>query len=106
MQVYECLVAYPDAEFVSPQPLVFLEKCFYGLDDRMICMAKEEYKQFSCSDIGMACGFQLRAKTEAEVMKHAKMHAMDAHGMKEMPPEVAEKIKAAIKSVQVDVPKA
>jgi len=39
-------------------------------------------------------------------MKHAKMHAMDAHGMKEIPTEVAEKIKAAIKSVQVDVPKA
>jgi predicted small metal-binding protein len=66
-------------------------------------MAKEEYKQFSCRDIGMACGFQVRAKTEAEVMEHAKMHALKAHGMKEIPPEMAEKIKANIRSVSVDV---
>ena len=35
-------------------------------------MVMEEYKQLSCSDVGMACGFQIRAKTEAEVMKHAR----------------------------------
>ena len=68
-------------------------------------MAREEYKQFSCADIGMACGFQVRAKTEAEVLAHAKMHAAEAHGMKEVPPEVAAKIKASIKSVSVDIPK-
>ncbi len=67
-------------------------------------MAKEEYKQFSCVDIGMACGFQVRAKTEAEVLEHAKMHAAKAHGMKEVSPELAGKIKASIKSVSVDVP--
>jgi predicted small metal-binding protein len=38
-------------------------------------MVTEEYKQLSYSDVGMACGFQVRAKTEAEVMKHAKTHA-------------------------------
>ncbi|MGA9099764.1 MAG: DUF1059 domain-containing protein [Methanotrichaceae archaeon] len=68
-------------------------------------MAKEEYKQLSCSDIGMACGFQVRAKTEEEVMEHAKMHASKAHGMKEIPPDVAKKIKASIKSVPVDISK-
>ena len=68
-------------------------------------MAREEYKQFSCSDIGMACGFQVRAKTEEEVMEHAKMHASKAHGMKEIPSDLAKKIKASIKSVPVDVSK-
>jgi len=68
-------------------------------------MAKEEYKQFSCSDIGMACGFQVRAKTEEEVMEHAKMHASKTHGMKEVPADLAKKIKASIKSVPVDVSK-
>jgi predicted small metal-binding protein len=68
-------------------------------------MPKEEYKQFSCSDIGMACGFQIRAKTEEEVMEHAKMHASKAHGIKEVPTDLAKKIKASIKSVSVDVSK-
>ena len=67
-------------------------------------MAKEEYKQFSCSDTGMACGFQIRAKTMEEVMKHARLHAAEAHGMKEVPPDLANKIKANIKTVTVDVP--
>jgi predicted small metal-binding protein len=67
-------------------------------------MAKEEYKQFNCSDIGMACGFQVRAKTEGELIEHAKMHATKAHGMKEIWPETEKKIKSSIKSVSLDVP--
>ena len=67
-------------------------------------MAKEEYKQLSCSDVGMACGFQVRAKTEAEIMEHAKAHAAKAHSLKEISPNTEKKIKAAIKSVSVDVP--
>jgi len=67
-------------------------------------MAQEEYKQFACRDIGMACGFQVQAKTESEIMGHAKMHAEEAHGMKEIWPETERKIKANIKSKSVDVP--
>ncbi len=52
----------------------------------------------------MACGFQVRAKTEAEVMKHAKTHAAEAHGLKEISADTEKKIKAAIKTVSVDVP--
>jgi predicted small metal-binding protein len=65
---------------------------------------KEEYKQFECKDIGMADAFQVRAKTEAEIMEHAKVHTEKAHGMKEMWPETEKKIKSSIKSVSVDVP--
>ena len=67
-------------------------------------MAQEEYKQFTCSDIGMTCGFQVRAKTESEIMEHAKVHTAKAHGMKEIWPETEKKIKASIKSVSVEVP--
>ncbi len=67
-------------------------------------MAKEEYKQLSCADIGMPCGFQVRAKTEAEIMEHTKTHVTKAHGMKEIWPETEKKIKANTKSVSVDVP--
>ena len=68
-------------------------------------MTKEEYKQFSCSDIGVACGFQVRAKTDDEIMELAKLHATKAHGFKEIWPETEKKIKGAIKTVSVDVPK-
>jgi predicted small metal-binding protein len=67
-------------------------------------MVTEEYKQLSCSDVGMACGFQVRAKTEAEVMKLAKTHAAEAHGLKEISADTEKKIKGAIKTVSVDVP--
>ncbi len=65
---------------------------------------EEEYKQFECKDIGMADAFQVMAKTEAEIMEHAKVLAMKAHGMKEIWPETEKKIKSSIKSVSVDVP--
>ena len=69
-------------------------------------MAKEEYKELmSCigfgGDSAQACGFQVRAKTEEEVMEHAKVHAKEAHGVKEISPEDEKKIKSNIKSVKV-----
>jgi predicted small metal-binding protein len=67
-------------------------------------MVTEEYKQLSCSDVGMACGFQVRAKTEAEVMRLAKTHAAEAHGLKEISADTEKKIKANIKTVSAEVP--
>lgn len=67
-------------------------------------MAKEEYKQLTCSDVGMKCGFQVRAKTEDEVMKHAKTHAAESHGLKEISANTEKRIKENIKTVSVDVP--
>ncbi len=69
-------------------------------------MAKEEYKELmSCigfgGDSAQACGFQVRAKTEEEVMEHAKVHAKEAHGMEKISPEDEKKIKANIKSIKV-----
>jgi predicted small metal-binding protein len=71
---------------------------------RVETMVNEEYKQLSCSDVGMACGFQVRAKTAAEIMKHAKTHAAEAHGLKEISANTEKKINAAIKTVSIDVP--
>ena len=70
-------------------------------------MAKDEYKELlSCiadgGDTAQACGFQVRAKTEAEVMEHVKVHAKEAHGMEEISPEYEKKVKSNIKSVIVD----
>jgi predicted small metal-binding protein len=72
-------------------------------------MAKEEYKELlSCIALGgdttTACGFQVRAKTEAEIMEHARVHAKKAHGMEGFSPEEEKKIKSNIKSVAVELP--
>jgi predicted small metal-binding protein len=77
---------------------------FLTLNEIIIHMAKEEYKQLTCSDVGTKCGFQVRAKTEDEVMKHAKTHAAEAHGLKEISANTERRIKENIKSVSVDVP--
>jgi predicted small metal-binding protein len=67
-------------------------------------MTKEDYKLLPCSDVGMACGFQVRAKTEGEVMKLAKTHVAESHGLKEISADTENKIEAAIKTVSTDVP--
>lgn len=73
-------------------------------------MAKEEYKELiSCiasgGDTAQACGFHVIAKTEAEVIEHAKVHAKEAHGIEKISPQDEKKIKANIKSVTVEMPK-
>jgi len=67
-------------------------------------MATDEYHELmSCIALGgdsaQTCGFQVRAKTEDEVMGHVKLHAKESHGMENIPPEAEKKIRANIKSV-------
>lgn len=68
-------------------------------------MAQENYREFICSSIGIGsrCGFEVRAKTEEEVMEHARMHAAESHGMEEMPSETERKIRESIRPVKIDV---
>ena len=65
-------------------------------------MAQEDYKEFICTRIGIGprCGFEVRAETEAEVMKHAEMHVAEAHGMEAIKPGMPEKIRESIKSIK------
>jgi len=51
-----------------------------------------------CKDVGMDCGFEATAETEEELMKKIAEHAAEVHGMKTIPPELLEKVKAAIKA--------
>lgn len=67
-------------------------------------MATDAYHELmSCIALGgdsaQACGFQVRAKTEDEVMEHVKLHAKEAHDMEKIPPEAEKKIRENIKSV-------
>ncbi len=52
---------------------------------------------FKCRDIGMSCGFEASANTEAELMKIVADHAGKVHNMKTIPPDTMAKIKSAIK---------
>lgn len=47
------------------------------------------------------CGFEVKAKTEKELMEHIQVHAESSHGLKEIKPSTMEKVKAAIKTVTV-----
>lgn len=55
-------------------------------------------KQMACGDVVPGCKFETSAATEEELMKHVAAHAAQAHGVKEVTPELAEKVKAAIRS--------
>lgn len=57
---------------------------------------REMSKVIKCRDIGMQCDFVARGETEQEVLAKAGMHAKNDHGMTEIPPEVMEKVKAAV----------
>jgi predicted small metal-binding protein len=52
---------------------------------------------FKCRSVGMDCDFEVKGvSSEEEVMEIAKAHAKHAHNLSEIPPELAEKVKAAI----------
>jgi len=54
-------------------------------------------KILKCSDVGMDCDFVVRGETSEEVMKKAAEHARTAHGIEQIPPELAQKAQAAVK---------
>lgn len=68
-------------------------------------MATKQYKQLGCLDVDpkAGCAFQVRAETEEEVLRLGAEHGKMAHKMAALPPEMAAKVKAAIKTVTVDV---
>jgi predicted small metal-binding protein len=53
-------------------------------------------KILRCKDVGIDCDFEVRATTEEEIMQRAVEHAQTMHGMREIPPEVVAKVRAAI----------
>ncbi len=55
-------------------------------------------KTFTCRDIGMDCGFEARASTEAELMDKIAEHAKKAHNMAEIDAGTRAKIKGAIRT--------
>jgi len=55
-------------------------------------------KQIACGDVVKGCAFTAEAATEAELVEKVKSHAARDHGVKEVTPELAAQVKAAIQS--------
>jgi len=56
-------------------------------------------KILRCRDVGVDCDGVIRAETEEELMKKVAEHAKTVHGMTEISPEMAAKVKAAIRDI-------
>jgi predicted small metal-binding protein len=54
-------------------------------------------KVLKCRDVGVDCDFVARGATEAEVMEKAREHGRKDHGYADIPPELVDKAKAAIR---------
>ena len=53
-------------------------------------------RRIACGDVVAGCGFTARAETDEELMKQVVAHAKHEHGVTEVTPELAAKVKAAI----------
>jgi len=55
-------------------------------------------KEIACAHVVPGCGFTASASTEDELLRQVTEHAARDHGVKEVTPELAAKVKAAIHS--------
>jgi predicted small metal-binding protein len=53
-------------------------------------------KQFKCGDIVPGCGSIIEGESDDEVLAEVAAHAREAHGMDEVPPEVADRVRSLI----------
>jgi predicted small metal-binding protein len=58
-------------------------------------------KVLKCRDVGVDCDFVARGATVEEVMEKARDHAAKDHGFADIPADLAEKAKAAIRDEEV-----
>lgn len=55
-------------------------------------------KHIACGDVVSGCTFTATAPTEEKLLEQVVAHAAHDHGVTELTPELAAKVKAAIKS--------
>ena len=54
-------------------------------------------KRIACNDVVPGCEFTATAATEEELMKKVVAHASQVHGVTSVTPELATKVKSAIR---------
>jgi predicted small metal-binding protein len=52
----------------------------------------------ACNDLIAGCKFEARAESEEELMRKVAEHAAKEHGIQEVTPELAAKVKAVIQN--------
>jgi len=55
-------------------------------------------QEISCNEVVPGCDWKAEAATEEELMKKVVEHAAEAHGVHKVSPELAEKVKEAIRT--------
>ena len=55
-------------------------------------------QHIACGDVVQGCQFTAEAVTNEELLAAVKAHAAEEHGVKEVTPELAAKVKAAIRT--------
>jgi predicted small metal-binding protein len=55
-------------------------------------------KHIACDDVVKGCAFTASAESEQELIEKVKAHAAEKHGVREVTPELAAQVKAAIRS--------
>jgi predicted small metal-binding protein len=55
-------------------------------------------KNIACGDVVPGCAFTATAATEEELIAQVAAHAAHDHGVKELTPELAAQVKAAIRT--------
>jgi len=55
-------------------------------------------KHIACNDVVPGCAFEASAGNEEELVQQVATHAAKDHGVREITPELAQKVKAAIRS--------
>lgn len=58
----------------------------------------DQAKMIACAEIVPECPFTATAATEEELLQQVAAHAAHDHGITEITPELAAKVKAAIRS--------
>jgi predicted small metal-binding protein len=56
-------------------------------------------KQLRCRDVGLDCNFEAHGATEEEVLQKGVVHARIVHELPDVPPQLATKVRAAIRTV-------
>ena len=55
-------------------------------------------RKIACADVVPGCTFKASAATEQELLQKVGQHAKASHGVNEVTPELAAKVKAAIQN--------
>ncbi len=59
-------------------------------------------KELRCNDVVGNCDFVARGDSEQEIMQQATEHARTAHHVNEITPEMADKVRSAIRDEETD----